>query len=233
MSKFRDLTGLRFGLLTVLEETNERQNGVRIWLCKCDCGNIVKKRHDNITSRHSQSCGCLQKKSNFYQKVDISGQKFGKLTPIEETDKRSGTSPIWICRCDCGNIVEVRKKNLLEGITRSCGCLRKEYYAQRRTHNKSRSRLYGVWHGMVNRCTNPNTINYNDYGGRGIKVCEEWLNSFQLFSEWATVNGYDEQAPRGQCTLDRIDPDGDYSPQNCRWVDMKTQINNRRNKKQS
>ena len=91
---------------------------------------------------------------------------------------------------------------------------------------KSKERLYNVYLGMRHRCYDPKIKNYRLYGGRGIKICDEWLNDYSVFREWAYANGYDENAPRGKCTIDRIDNNGDYTPQNCRWVDMKTQRKN-------
>ena len=93
------------------------------------------------------------------------------------------------------------------------------------------TRLYRVWASMKDRCYNPNKKEYHNYGGRGITICDEWRDDFQEFHDWAFTNGYDENAPRGACTLDRIDVNGNYCTENCRWVDMKTQNNNRRNNK--
>lgn len=166
-------------------------------------------------------------------KIEMVGKRFGRLQVIKEAfSNRSGFH--YICKCDCGTITKpIKGANLRNGRSKSCGCLQKEIITQRVTsHQKSRSRLYGVWSGMRHRCNNKNASKYNFYGGRGISVCDEWNNSFENFYQWAMENGYDENAKRGDCTLDRIDTNGNYEPSNCRWVDMKIQSNNtRRNKK--
>lgn len=170
---------------------------------------------------------------------DLTGQRFGRLVAIEATDKRSGGNIIWRCVCDCGTILEASTSRLVCGHTRSCGCLKKEQSTINgkraievvTRHACTYSRLYRVWNAMKNRCHNPNDKSYKNYGGRGIIVCDEWRDDFVVFRDWALKNGYDEKAPRGESTIDRIDNDRGYSPENCRFVDMKIQGNNRRNRK--
>lgn len=160
--------------------------------------------------------------------IDLTGQRFGRLTVIKPIDK-VGVRHKWLCKCDCGNKTIVIGNNIKNGDTVSCGCYAREKSAERlATHRKTKSRLFHVWQSMKQRCENPHAHAYADYGGRGIKVCDKWSNDFVTFEEWALAHGYDENALHGECTLDRIDVNGNYEPSNCRWVDMAQQQNNKR-----
>lgn len=164
---------------------------------------------------------------------DLSGCKFGRLTVQKRAEDKISASGyrtvMWDCKCECGNNVTVRGKCLTQGITRSCGCLAKDLMLDRSwKHHGYGTRLYNIWNSMRQRCNNPKNRAYHNYGGRGIKICQEW-NDFNLFRKWALDNGYNETANRGICTLDRKNVNDNYSPNNCRWVDMKEQSNNKRN----
>lgn len=170
--------------------------------------------------------------------MDLTGTRFGKLTVLKKSTQKTSSGSMFECRCDCGRIVTVARCSLVSGHTRSCGCTRNDFLSQVKpssTHGFSRikngkcERLYRVWLGMRQRCNNPNNSRFNIYGGRGIYICNEW-NDYKIFRDWALSNGYDEKAPRGKCTIDRINNDGPYAPWNCRFVDSHEQrINQRRN----
>lgn len=160
---------------------------------------------------------------------DMTGMRFGRLTVLYPNGKDSKGYIIWHCRCDCGNECDVVGRYLRAGGTTSCGCYHREQHRKAvSTHRESKTRLYRVYRTMLGRCQNPNAHEYENYGGRGITVCEEW-QSYERFRDWAIANGYDPNAKHGKCTLDRIDTNKGYSPDNCRWVPMKTQERNRRN----
>ena len=149
------------------------------------------------------------------------GNKYGRLTIIKQTeDKR-----YYECLCECGNHKVARLWNLKSGDTKSCGCYLKEIRKTlNRKHGMKGTKIYRTWQSMKRRCYNINDNNYKHYGKRKIVVCDEWKNDFMSFYNWAMTNGYDDSL-----TLDRIDVDGNYEPNNCRWVDQKTQQNNKRN----
>lgn len=156
---------------------------------------------------------------------DLTGQKFGKLTVIKRVENSKWNETRWLCKCECGNETIVNYGKLAYKHTTSCGCYAKELFINNVSkHNLRKTRLYNIWANMKQRCFNKNNKFYNRYGGRGITICNEWENDFKNFYDWSIKNGY-----KDNLTIDRINNDGNYEPANCRWVDNKTQSNNRNN----
>lgn len=171
------------------------------------------------------------------EKKILNGKRFGRLVAIERVDDMvmpNGKKRImYKCLCDCGNTKIVCKYHLINGSILSCGCLHKERFGDlKRKHGFShKERLYSVWLNMKDRCYNPHNNHYKSYGGRGIIVCNEWKNDYKCFREWCIANGYVEDirpSGRNNITIDRIDVNGNYCPENCRFITNKENCLNKR-----
>ena len=155
--------------------------------------------------------------------TDITNQTFNSLIARERVYCNKQKKMAWRCDCECGGEIIATYSQLNRGNTKSCGCLNREQTTVRNaTHNESKTRLYKIWVGMRQRCNNPNKVRYADYGGRGIKVCDDWDN-YLTFKNWAISNGYDDTM-----SIERVDVDKDYCPTNCKWIPLSDQSKNRR-----
>ncbi len=150
---------------------------------------------------------------------DLTGQRFGNLVVLEFAGKQ-GNFAMWKCRCDCGNEHIARGSNLLSGQIKSCGCGAKRNSLK---HGESRTRLYRIWYGIIRRTEDCSRKEYKDYGALGVRMCDEWRESYEAFRAWALANGYDDTL-----SIDRIESNGNYEPSNCRWATKSTQENNKR-----
>lgn len=185
---------------------------------QCDCCGVDLNKW-NLDEKRILMCDiCVQRKVNAIK--NLQGKRFGRLVAIRPTAKRQNRHTIWLCRCDCGKLVEVERGGLLTGNTTSCGCFQKETmvnnklaYKHGDAKTRDQARLYRIWVSMKQRCLNPNASSYEWYGKKGIIICNKWKTSYMDFKTWALANGYADNL-----TIDRMDSNGNYEPLNCQWI---------------
>lgn len=220
MGVFKDLTGMRFGRLTVIERAENSKDGKARWKCRCDCGNICIIQGKLLFNGNTNSCGCYKRQHTSERCLqNLTGMKFGHLTVLERAENQ-GHYTAWLCKCDCGNTCVAQGYRLKNGKIKSCGCLRGQ------NHGMKSTKVYRAWQGIKQRCFNPKRKAYKNYGGRGITMYPEWVNDFQAFYDYVSKLPHFGEAGY---SLDRINNDGNYEPDNVRWADRKTQSRNRRN----
>ena len=231
--KLMNLVGGTYGFLTVVKEVEpiptKNNRRIRRWLCLCECGTETVVRHGNLRSGSIRSCGCHR-----YDREDLTGNKYSRLTVIErgiDVKFKSSNKSTWVCKCDCGNVIEVTTGSLKSGNTKSCGCYKRDMTIKSNKENKTKHGLefhplYPTWIDMNRRCYNLNAKSYKYYGARGISVCEEWREVPNDFIEWV-VNETDWYNGC-RLSLDRIDVNGNYEPSNCRFTTYTIQAYNQR-----
>lgn len=215
-----DLAGRRFGKWSVLSFASRSQHGHIKWFCRCDCGNERTVRTDVLVKGATTSCGCA-KTINLH--ASMIGRTFERLTVVAHHHRNTRAVNYWQCRCQCGNECVARTEHLTHGKIKSCGCLSKENTTKRNTtHGLRHTPEYKIWDGIIERCCNPNSQRYADYGGRGITICPEWRSDFTAFLAAVGIR------PNPKLSIDRIDNDRGYEPGNVRWTTYKEQAANRR-----
>lgn len=223
--------GSKFGdyevVNTSYQKRKSKSGGAVCWTIKCiHCGNMRTSVYPSIVKRGIR-CECQTERERNELWNSRVGERYGKLV-IEGFEKRgNGKYPLTyaLCKCDCGSKFATEYANLTSGATKSCGCIERE---KERVPAKTKSPLYNAWTSMKQRCNNPKNPSYKNYGGRGIKVCDEWndrITGYDKFEKWAMENGYE---PYSGLSLDRIDVNGNYEPSNCRYTTTYVQNANKR-----
>lgn len=223
--------GQRFGDLTVIQETrrfrtlsNRPGFYERAVLCRCDCGNEILTSPFRLVRGETKSCGCRR-----FRRLHpfVAGARYGRLTVLEELYRQGKYQKerAWRCRCDCGQETIVSVGNIVQGGVHSCGCASRELISMaRRTHGHTGSPTYSSWAAMKERCLKPSHHAYGRYGGAGIRICDRWMRFENFLADMG-------ERPSAEHSLDRVDPNGDYEPGNCRWATRKEQRDHRRSLK--
>ena len=219
--KIGDIINNNWEIIDIFKKTNTCGKTVTMFKTRClKCGHISDKQKSDALKRKI----CLTCRKEEYK--SIIGERFGRLVVQKICKERaSGGGHVQVeCLCDCGNIKVTTISRLKRGTIRSCGCLAAE--GNNYSHRLSNTRLYNIWIGIKTRCYNPNHGTYQYYGAKGITMCPEWKEDFMNFYNWAMENGYNDNL-----SIDRIDPEGNYCPENCKWADSYEQANNKRKDK--
>lgn len=213
--KSLDLSGKTFTNFTVIKKDTTKENDSVNWICECGCGDVFIASSKRIMRTANLSCGCKARVKSSSMEV---GQKFGKLTVLSEPFPVGKYFKVDVL-CDCGSHVTIDTINILKGLTKSCGCYRTEKHT---THGQSSTDTYKIYHGILQRCNNINDERYGDYGGRGIKVSSSWLESYQQF-----LSDVGER-PSKNHSIERLDTNGNYCKENCKWATASIQAFNQR-----
>ena len=213
-----DMIGRKCGMLTVVEKVGSRKKKV-YWLCVCACGGDTELSTGCLNSGTVKSCGCLRHRPSI-RRLDLTGGVFGRLTVVSESKLTDKKSVRWDCVCSCGRTAVVCTRDLQSGHTKSCGCFKIDTVTK---HGLTRHPLRSVWKDMKRRCNNTKCRSYTDYGARGITVCKEWQEDLVAFHDWAVTNGW-----RRGLRIDRRNNDGNYEPNNCRFISHQENCQNTR-----
>lgn len=226
------IIGEKYGKLTIIEETDIKKSGKIYVKAMCDCGNTKIIQMSHIRTGRIKTCGCYQKESVGERSKRDYQERYNKLRIIKEVERTIPKYRRVLVECDCGKVFETNLQDIKSGNTKSCGCYKlKRIRETKVTHGDSyrvnigTTTEYTTWKAIKQRCYYKKHQFYYMYGGRGIKVCDRWLESYENF---LTDMG---RKPSPEYSIDRIDSDGDYTPENCRWATPKEQRGNRRTNK--
>lgn len=230
MPPFKDLSGKKFGRLLVIAFVPTVKYAY-YYQCQCDCGKNVTVASGSLTSGATLSCGCYWRDLSEKKFLKI-GEKRNRLVFLKELEssyqKNGNRKRYGLFRCDCGSEKRILVYSVTSGCVLSCGCYAKELNRKlvtdrNTTHGLSHHPLYWRWNKIKDRCLNPKSKRYKDYGGRGITICPEWVNNFKVFYDWCLLNGY-----HPDLDIDRRDNERGYSPDNCRFITNQENANNSR-----